>query len=653
MYQYDGSNHSKHTTEPLSPGERRRRKIARFVKYIALMTGVTALIGAAVYGVWSWSGEEDYRNSLNITGTDEGGQEGTAELTDQAAEQELQTAGSYGEIYEYLEALWDESSNSNVKSYATQEVAADAAVSSESTVDADMATSSSGSVSQKMYSDTNVRTEEVGEADIVKTDGNYLYISDGDRIRIVDIRDPQMKEAGCIMLESGEELRELYVKDQKMVVFYNRMEQKEKQTEGYDGGNDYQELTVAETFDVSNPEKPESLGEIIQSGVYDSVRLNDGYFYLFSNYYVSWNAEKRYRNDYIPSVQGELVKSDSIYLPQEVRGSRFKVVTSFSMEEPSQTIDSKAILSSGGNCYVGSEHIYIYERLWNTDESYSQTSIRKIRYENGTLKGVAQTKIWGTIKDSFCIDEYAGNLRVVTTVDPVMQTDHRNMFQFWSDAEEEVEVSTNALYILDEKFEVVGKIEKLAPDENVYSARFMGDIGYFVTYEQVDPLFSVDLSNPRKPRILGKLKIPGFSEYLHPYGKGRLLGIGMNADMEGNTNGVKLSMFDISDPTDVSEIEKEVLKAIYSTEIAYDYKMALIDPERNLIGFSAYGDRMHYYLYQYEPDTGFTCLLEKELSNYVYNLRGLYAEDTLYLVEGNAVESFSLQTFEKIDDIVL
>ena len=137
-------------------------------------------------------------------------------------------------------------------------------------------------------------------------------------------------------------------------------------------------------------------------------------------------------------------------------------------------------------------------------------------------------------------------------------------------------VTTNTLYVLDDKLKELSRIEELAPDESIYSARFIGNTGYFVTFRQMDPLFSVDLSDPKKPEILGALKIPGFSEYLHPYGDGLLLGIGMDTDPTGmTTNGVKLSMFDVSDPKDVREIQKYVIEGAYSTDAAYNYKVEI------------------------------------------------------------------------------
>ena len=132
---------------------------------------------------------------------------------------------------------------------------------------------------------------------------------------------------------------------------------------------------------------------------------------------------------------------------------------------------------------------------------------------------------------------------------------------------------TNGLYILASNMKEVGSITGLAEGEQVYSARLLGDTGYFVTYEKTDPLFSVDLSDPKNPKIIGKLKIPGFSEYLHFYGENQLLGIGMDVDEDGvTTDGVKLSMFDVSDPSDVKEIETYVLEGTYGTDAGYDYK---------------------------------------------------------------------------------
>ena len=147
----------------------------------------------------------------------------------------------------------------------------------------------------------------------------------------------------------------------------------------------------------------------------------------------------------------------------------------------------------------------------------------------------------------------------------------------------------NSVYVLVSRTErKIGSIKGLAEDERVYSARFMGKTGYFVTFKETDPLFSVDLSDPKNPKIIGALKIPWISDYLHPYGKNKLLGIGMNVDEKTmSTDGVKLTMFDISDPENVKEEQTYVIENVYYTDVSYDYKAALVDAEKNLIGFAA------------------------------------------------------------------
>lgn len=307
---------------------------------------------------------------------------------------------------------------------------------------------------------------------------------------------------------------------------------------------------------------------------------------------------------------------------------------------------------------MSSKNIYICETLWNSkDRGFTQTCIRKLSYDDGKITPIGQTRIDGTLNNSYSIDEYDGYLRMVVTLDsgssnvmPLVE----DLIVSSDEAAVEESATYNSLYILDENLTEVSRIENLAPDEQVYSARFMGDAGYFVTYRQMDPLFSVDLSDPENPEILGELKIPGFSEYLHPYGEGLLLGIGMDVDETGTvTNGVKVSMFDISDPTNVQEVEKYVIEDAFSTDVSYNYKAALVDAEENLIGFMAYCDGgAEYYVFSYEDD-GFVCELEKNMLGYNSNVRGIYAGDRFYIVTANTVESFALDSFDKIDDVVL
>ncbi len=498
------------------------------------------------------------------------------------------------------------------------------------------------------YSETNVRQEGVDEADVVKTDGRYLYVlkENGEKISIVDTKE-KLKKTGEISAGKNRRIEEFYVVPEENRLVYIAAVYEERQSPDEEtgaavyeedtaylgGGLQTLEKVEAVTCDIENPEKPKEMGRLTQSGYYSSSRMAGGYLYLFSSYSVGNDIDSHRPRTFIPMVNDSLIKEKDISLPPFKCASMYEVVTAVSLDKPSQAADSRAIFTDGGNLYVSNENIYYYETKWNDSGDAEKTVIRKIGYKDGKLSSAVQGSMKGYINDSFSIDEYKGNLRIVATVG-----------------------ETNSVYVLDEKLKTIGSIKNLAKDERVYSARLLGDTGYFVTFRETDPLFSVDFSNPRNPRILGKLKIPGFSEYLHFYGKDKLLGIGMNVDEDSQvTDGVKLSMFDISDNTDVKEENKLVLKNVYSTDVSYDYKAALIDAGRDIIGFAGNtegGDR--YYLFGYDEKAGFICKLSEEINGRSGRAaRGLYIDDSLYIVCGNVIEAYSLKDYKKTEDLIL
>lgn len=490
------------------------------------------------------------------------------------------------------------------------------------------------------YSNTNVRQEGVDEADVAKTDGRYLYVleDDGDYVSIVDTK-TNMKKISEIKAPKDETIEEFYLieKNKKVVMICSNSSDDDyedvedvtrsslisKQTEG----------TQVVTYDVQDKKHPKKVGKVSQSGEYESSRISDGYLYLFSNYWVPENWKKKYPSTYIPYVDGDLMKAKDICLPEGTKGCMYEIVSSINLKQPDKIADSKAIFSEGGDAYVSNKNIYYYEEEWTGNGKQEKTLLRKLSYKKGKLAVVAQKTFRGYLNDSFSIDEYDGYLRMVVT-----------------------RGKTNAVYVLDQKLKLTGKITNLAKDERVYSARFLGDTGYFVTYKEMDPLFSVDLSNPKNPKILGRLKIPGFSNYLHFYGEDKLLGIGMDVDKKGDvTDGVKLSMFDISDKKNVKEEHKYTLKDVYSTDVEWDYKAALIDVEKNIIGFPAGGEnRQMYYLFSYTEEKGFQCnMKEKIYGSDALSTRGIYIKDRLYVIHGNVLKAYSLKTYKKVDDCLL
>lgn len=493
------------------------------------------------------------------------------------------------------------------------------------------------------YSETNVRQEGVDEGDIVKTDGTYLYVleDDGDKIAVVDSRNQDMKKAASIEVGSNCYIEEFYVvPDQKKLVAVCTRGGSDllySADPSYRGVGD-SSAVVAVTYDIGDPTNPVEEGRVTQSGYYNSSRMSNGYLYLFSEYHIWSEVSQHEPREFIPLIGGDVMNAEDIYLPPVTQANMYEVITAVDLKKPDKAKDSKAILSKGGSLYVSNQNIYFYEEEWGYSASGCVTTLRKVAYKDGQLKAKAQGQFDGYLKDSFCIDEYDGCLRVVVT------------------KQDRVGGDSNAVYILDGELEQIGAIEGLAKDERIYSARFMGDTAYFVTFRETDPLFSADLSNPKKPKIVGELKIPGFSEYLHFYGEDRLLGIGMNVDEETLvTDGVKLTMFDISDKTDVKESDTHVLKNVYGTEVSYDYKAALISPERNIIGFPGDSEGgQKYFLFEYDEDNGFICNMEEKINgNGMRSSRGLYIEDTLYVVQGNIIEAYSLKEYEKVDDLIL
>ena len=565
-----------------------------------------------------------------------------------ASSDTLETATDYDEVYTYLQSYQDEldsssvtgSTDSGIVMYST-ETADNGARTDSSSSSSDSSTASARAVDTS-FSDTNVRTESVGEADIVKTDGSYLYTlkANSQEISIVDIRSDQMKVVSNISLNENFQASEFYLSDQKLFVLGNMQNtQVDSDSKTLYRGS----CTRIQTYDLADINNPKSIGTVDQSGYYRTSRFKDGYLYVFSDYYIYDTITKKDYPSYVPLVNDNLLKQSDIYLPTNHAADQYLVVSSVSASSPDKAADQKAVMSENGEVYVGENNIYIYEYanssiLADNLAAKNQTILRKLSYNKGKLSGSAQGKVKGYLNDSFSIDEYDNTLRLVTTVTHNVGSSSQS----------------NSVYVLDADLKTIGKIEDLAKNEQVYSARFLGDTGYFVTYEQTDPLFSVDFSDPENPKILGKLKIPGFSEYLHFYSDNLLLGIGMDTDENGITNGVKISMFDISDPSDVKEVSKYTLDQYYYSDVFSDYRAALVDPEKNLIGFPLSGSANQYVILSYDKDQGFQVQMQEEVNGNSYlGTRGVYANEKFYVINGNAIEAYRMGDYVKIDDLLL
>ena len=206
--------------------------------------------------------------------------------------------------------------------------------------------------------------------------------------------------------------------------------------------------------------------------------------------------------------------------------------------------------------YVSINNIYVTYPSWTEEGQY--TSIYRISVKQDALNFEAKGSVPGYLLNQYSMDEYNQNLRLATT--------------------SQKQETSNNIYVLDPNLTTVGKLENLAITERIYSARFMGDKAYLVTFRQIDPFFVLDMSNPEEPKIAGALKIPGYSSYLHLYDENHVIGLGM----EDNT--VKLSLFNVTNVNDPTEIAKYTIQGDYThSEALYDPKAFLFNKNKQLL----------------------------------------------------------------------
>ena len=474
------------------------------------------------------------------------------------------------------------------------------------------------------FSQTNVREAGVDEGDVVKTDGSYLYIlKSSASVRIVDIRGTKMKEIAKIQPEKlNESIEDLYLDGDRLMLVTTGYESSMEEAESDMYTVNRYQYTALTVYDITEREHPEMAGRITQEGDYRQSRKKGDYVYLLTQYSPSL-GDSFEDSSVMPLVNEQKLAISDVYLPDQTSQSDYLVASGINIQDPENVISSKAIVSGAADFYMSSDNLFICNNNWN--DGKSSTEILRFACVDGEITAGAMCELPGFLNDTFSLDEYQGYLRVLLTED--------------SNGE------SNSLYILDADMQVTGAIRDLADGETIRSARFMGTMAYFVTFRQTDPLFCADLSDPDNPQILSELKLTGFSSYLHPYGEHLLLGVGYEAEEEtGSQTGVKLSMFDISDPSQVEELDKYVIKGASYLPSDYNYKAILADGEKNLIGFVCDGE---YLVFSYDEEKGFQNLLTYTMSDWEYwdgdaSCRGVYAGDEFYIIDQDEVLCFDM-----------
>ena len=367
------------------------------------------------------------------------------------------------------------------------------------------------------------------------------------------------------------EITEMYVKGNDLIIIASCNEFSEEKAQYYRyydsyyyGFNDA-ELTMAACFDISKKDAPVEKWRFYQDGDYISSRLIGDQFVVLSSYYVDITDEKEEVIDNcVPTfacgdTEMKRIASNDVCVMEEITDTSYLFATTLDIKDEN-SVKNQAVLGAGKDVYCTTENLYAVSTRYKNEGIVGEvfgvttytTHIYKFDIRNYNISYLGCGEVEGFTLNQFSIDEHNGYLRVATSTGS------------WG-----ADIS-NKVYVLDADLNVVGKIEGIAPGETIKSVRFAGDTGYVVTFEQTDPLFVIDFSDPKNPVIKGELKIPGFSTYLHPVGKNLVLGVGVDGDENGQTNGLKVSLFDVSDPTNPVESYKVTIPAT-SDSYAYSY----------------------------------------------------------------------------------
>lgn len=526
------------------------------------------------------------------------------------------------------------------------------------------------------HSTTNLQVQGVDESDIVKTDGHYIYIVSDETVRIVDVSGSQVRQLGSIKPERAgnlDTIREMYLAENRLVLI---MESEKSALSSAQLQDSVQEDCAWNadgscvrmlTYDVSTPAGAKLLGSFEMDGSYQTSRKIGDCVYLVTDYMpypyrwygctddVTKNGvqplaeegdtpEQPDAEKLLPKLQGQTIPADCIYLSDRVN-DRASVIASVELSKPEELCDCKMIFSGYATLYMTKNSMIFYDSYYSETADALCTGFTKFRVQDGRIAADCAEAVRGMIEDTFAVHESgAGDVYVLTT------DDSRNETQ-------------NRLYVLDEKLKIKGSIEHIADGERVYAARFVDEIGYFVTYRNTDPLFTVDFSDPAHPTLVGELEIPGFSDYLQFYDDTHLVGVGEERVGENSEFvAMKLSLYDISDPTDVKESAKLLLDGSRYAPAANNYKALLADADKHLIAFVTVDEtdvqnRTQLTQRMFTVENGAisaqvtdpVCGDETAVRELADACRGLYIGDRLYLICENTIYVYDMtDSYERL-----
>lgn len=577
--------------------------------------------------------------------------------------------------------------------------------------------------SKTQHSTTNVQVADVDEVDYLKNDAKYLYIVSGHTLSILDV---YPADSAKILLKialdisESESIRNIFLNGDRLMIFYNSQTASDVISPyGYAPEKSYRDATHALIIDVSDKQKPVILKDYSIEGYFKDARMIGNFVYLVT----SKNVDYEYPQfPVILEGSTPILTSDVFYFDNPERFSHFNTLTAIDILGDGITSET-FLMGNSGTFYVSKDNFYLtYQK--NTVHDYSRerffeavipllpqdiqnkivdirepdswikisdllqdsynkmsqddrddlfdkirdamvqydnkanknaqhTVIHKVSIDQDDIEYIAKGSVPGRLLNQFSMDQNQDRLRVATTSE--YQTRDRGF------------VRDNGVYVLDEKLDIVGQLGGIAPTENIFSARFIGDRLYLVTFRQIDPFFVIDISTDT-PKVLGELKIPGFSNYLHPYDEDHIIGVGRD-------QGVKIALFGVKDVTNPVVIEDVIIgdrsthspvesnhKAFFFDKTLGIISIPISGPAKSLTGLSSSTQKTSdvywdgFYLFDVDG-SGFD--LADTIQHNVgtkYDTsaaRTFYINDVLYTVSGGYVKMNSLENFKEINSINL
>jgi len=584
-------------------------------------------------------------------------------------------------------------------------------IASELKVDAAAPQAVDESRSKQEYSGTNLQVAGVDEADVVKTDGSYIYQINSRKVKIIQAYPPaEMRVASDISFpDSGFDPQELYVDDDRLVVvgsYYAQpsapSDEANKKMPGLYPPYIRSQFVRVLVYDIKDRAHPQKERELEMEGSYLSSRKVGSNLYLVANKWINYYPVKEQgdydlRPYYRDSAAGNRLTAvdypDIRYFPGCVEPN-YLMVAGINLANNQPAVIS-SYLGSGQNVYCSEKNLYIAVSQWQsnprplmtgsilkedfTPPRESTTKVYRLALKgDGGISCTGQGEVPGTILNQFSMDENGSYFRIATNTGEMWRRDEG--------------ASKNNIYVLNNQMAITGRLENIAPGERIYSTRFMGDRVYMVTFRQVDPLFVIDLKNPERPQILGALKIPGYSDYLHPYDENHIIGFGKDTvevkwgqDTQAFYTGVKMAIFDVTDVGHPRELFKEIIgDRGTESELLHNHKAFLFSRERNLLAFPitvmkatgkssdrmpAYGDFEFQgaYVYRVDLEKGFqfkTRITHLTQDDYLksgdtwYNSdrnvqRILYINNDLYTLSPARIRVHDLTSFKETGDLKL